>query len=132
MKVINKGNLQVIVKDIEKALAAVGQKHGVVIQYGRGKYSNGPTGSVTLELAAIADDGTVVTRERKEYLDYGRMYDLKPEWLDRQFTSRGEKYVVLGLDSARRKFPIVCRRVEDSVNVYFTVPAVIALLEVRQ
>jgi hypothetical protein len=125
--VIDRRKLEAIANDIHMAIEQVGLKHGVVLRRGRGKFSNGPTGSLVIDIAARSADGTVMTRERKEYLDWGRMYDLKPEWLDRSFIDHGTAYTIVGLDGKRRKYPVVCQSGRDR-TFNFAAAAVVAAM----
>lgn len=115
---------------IEGALEELGKKHGIKFSLGNGKYSDGSTGSYTLEMATVQEDGTVMTQERKDFLRYARMFGLKETDIDREFTA-DRVLKIIGLKPKSRKFPVFCQEVGTDKFYKYPVNTVIAHLRMQ-
>lgn len=110
--------MQEICDDVHKAIESVGKKHGVVLARGRSLYSNESTGTIKIEIAALSDNGVVMDKYRAEWLDLAKRdllssRGLKPEWLDKQFTTHQGTFTIYGLSPTRSKYGVQCRRVDN-------------------
>jgi hypothetical protein len=112
IKTFEKITLAPLRQDIETVIAGVGQKYGISIKVGGCRYSP-ENATFKLELATIANDGTVATREAKDFTEYAELFGLKPEQLGTTIQFRGESYVVRGLAVKSRRFPVLTQRVSD-------------------
>lgn len=114
MKQIGATELRLMRKPIEAALAEVGKRLGVTFKTARGKYTNGPTGTLTLDIAVVNADGTVETKETVDWKLYAVRYGLDPEWLGKTFQFRfgrglPEPWTVIGLIPNAPKYSVAIR-----------------------
>ena len=118
MKEIGRAECRLLGQECEEALKAVAEKHGLNVVRKGGRY--GFTDAVLkFEFTVLNDDGTVNTPERQAFLDFAESYGLKVDDLDMVFISRGTKYVVSGLNTRARKFPISALRLHDKARFKF-------------
>ena len=105
---------------INADLAALFEKHG---------FKMGPlTASVdeaggTIRYTIRTEDvnlkdanGNAVDADRLYYVNSGKYYGLKPEWLDKEFVSGGRTFVVLGLKNTKAKNKVVVARKGDQTR----------------
>jgi hypothetical protein len=112
-------NLRLISVDLQAVLAPVAAKYGITIQYKGSRFS--PDNVVfKIEGATIGSGGVANTRERDNFKLYASMYGLKDTDLDREISYAGKKYVIIGLNTRRQKYPIVAKRVEDGKTILLT------------
>jgi hypothetical protein len=115
---LSKEILKVLRADINAALVAVGKRHGVSIA--AGNCSFGPlTASFKLEVGVLdgAPEGASPKeiKARADFTRYCGLFDLKPEWLDKEFTYGGDTCTVVGLMPNRSKFPVLVKRGDKRV-----------------
>jgi hypothetical protein len=107
-------NLQALRTDIDAALKAVGDKHGISLKLGRGTFS-AETATFKLELGTVSDTGVVVTKEAQDFKTYALMFGLKPEHLGQSFKDfDGHSYKVVGLKVRSPKFPVLVERADGA------------------
>jgi len=68
-----------------------------------------------LEMATVAKDGTVESKEARAFKLHAKSYHLDPEDFGKTFESRGHKYTICGLASRSYKFPILAKRNDGKV-----------------
>jgi len=112
-------NLRLISADLEAALAPVAAKYGITFSY-RGARFLADNATFKIEAATIGSGGVVNTRERDNFKLYASMYGLKDTDLDREISYAGKKYIIIGLNTRRQKYPIVAKRVEDGKTILLT------------
>lgn len=98
--------------DMEKALDAVAKKHGITIAIGKMSYTENNI-SVKIELATVGESGLANNREAEDFKRYASMYELAPTDFGREFSVRGDRYQIVGLNTRKQKFPIKCKRASD-------------------
>lgn len=91
---------------VEKALAALATEHGVSIKLGTVKYRDSSC-TVTMEVATIAEDGTVATRDADAFRVMAKFYGLSPDDLGKTFRANGTTFKITGLRPRGRKRPIM-------------------------
>jgi len=106
MNAFDKPTLTVIRSDVDAALASVAEKHGISIKVDNCTYV-GANATFKLELACLADDGSVLTKEAEDFKHYAPMFGLAPEHLGSAVTIDGVRYTVAGLRQRAPKRPIV-------------------------
>lgn len=100
---INRQALTKIIRPkIEEKLAEVAKELGMKISIGSGSYG-GSTGSLKIELATVSEDGEVMTRERKAFLDYHELYGLPREALDAEIKISGYNVTIAGIKTRAPK-----------------------------
>lgn len=100
------------------ALEQVAKDHGVTIQDGAGRFD---AGSFTMKFVAstIGEDGKANDPARTAFGLLATRYGLEASDLDREFSSRGERYRITGLNTKARKMPIQAVRVRDGARFKF-------------
>ena len=112
-------NLRLISVDLQAVLASVAAKYGITFSY-RGARFLADNATFKIEAATIGSGGVANTRERDNFKLYASMYGLKDTDLDREISYAGKKYVIIGLNTRRQKYPIVAKRVEDGKTILLT------------
>lgn len=99
MKQFTKQNLQSLRVDIDNALAAVAEKHGISLKLGNGRFSP-VDATFKLELA-VCEDGVAMTPE-KQILKM-----LFPDLVDKTVEIDGESAKVVGYNKKARSYPFI-------------------------
>jgi len=123
MTVITPTLLNSIRADVEEALDAIAEKHGVTITTGRATYT-AQNATMKLEIAAIARDGTVQTKEAVDFAAYAFRYGLSPDDLGKEFRYAGETFEIIGLKTRATKMPILGQSRQTGKIYKFPVNAV--------
>jgi hypothetical protein len=63
--------------------------------------------TIKFEFSLKNADGTIETKEAKDFRQYAHMFGLAPEDLGRTFDSRGNRFTITGLKLASAIFPIL-------------------------
>ena len=103
-----KTNVSQILSECEAALAAVAARHGLKVVRKNCSYSalEMPV-AFKLQATETDEDGNVITAEAQEFMRCAVAFGLKPEDLGRAFTTSNGTYVVAGLKSRNRKYPVL-------------------------
>jgi hypothetical protein len=71
-----------------------------------------------------------MTRERQDYEQQCGRFGLKPEWLDKVFTTTmGERFQITGLRTRGRKYPVLARNTRTKKGYKFPAQTVIRAME---
>lgn len=101
----NRQNIRQINSEIESALASIAKKYGVELSVGNTRFTSSNF-STKIEVATIASNGTVMT---KEALDFNRYRSLKGIQLNLgdSFQRNGKTYTVVGYKPRSHKYPVL-------------------------
>lgn len=107
--------LKAIRSPIEEALLALGKKHGLTFQLGKGKYdANSATFQLNLANTVVGDDGEVksprIVKAEADWIRNAVYLGLKGSELGKTLILHGEKFKIVGLMPTRRKFPILLQK----------------------
>ena len=102
MERFTKGNLKVIRVAIDTALREVEEAHGIKLNMGNISFDE-TTFRTKLEASVINERGIVQDRERTDFTQYATMYDLNPEWLDKEIVLGDDTFTVTGLNTKASK-----------------------------
>ena len=102
MERFTKGNLKVIRVAIDTALREVEEAHGIKLNMGNISFDE-TTFRTKLEASVINERGIVQDRERTDFTQYATMYDLNPEWLDKEIVFGDDTFTVTGLNTKASK-----------------------------
>ncbi len=91
---------------IAKALAPLAQELGVSITPRGGSYGPGHY-TLKVEVATIATDGKVRTKQSEDFQTLAKLYGMSPNDLGRTFRSGGKEYTIAGLAPRKRARPII-------------------------
>lgn len=107
-------------EDFNKAMEALEQKYGLVIELGRITYT---ATSFTAKLEAKEGDSKDEVNEQ-DFKKYCHMYGLSYDDYDRRFTFQGHEYIIVGIRPSKRRYPICCTRVDNGTTYGFTAEGV--------
>lgn len=108
IKQLDRTSLKLLRTDLDAALTAIAQKHGIILTVGNARFTSS-TATFKLNVATKAADGTIINREREDFISLADVYGLKPEWIDKTFQWSGNTYKITGLQPRRRKNPVLVR-----------------------
>ncbi len=130
MKEFTKQNLRELRDGLDAALKQLGEKFGVSLKLGTGRFS--PTNcTFKLEAAVIAEDGQVVTKESQDFTRLAKVYGLSPEDLGRTFKTGGKSFTIVGLNSKRPKYPINAKSADGKTYKFSSTGVILALQAAR-
>lgn len=93
---------------LAQAARDLGDTLGINVALGSASYARDEaSGSIKLELSAVAADGTVLTKEASHFRQEAHFHGFKPDDLGREFTSNGKRFRVSGLRTKARTKPIL-------------------------
>lgn len=112
---IDKTLLKTLRIDIDQALIAIGEKHGVALKTGNASFTD-ENATFKLDVATIGESGIAVTKEAADFKLHSLGFNMKPEDLGTEFTSPyGEKFVLMGCKPRSKKATLVAKKVENGV-----------------
>jgi hypothetical protein len=124
---INRSNLKTLGDEIEEALQSIAKKHGVQIEVKGGNF--GPKNAMLkVEIATKTQDGIVLTREAKTFLDYADLIGFKKEDLGRTFKYHDALYQITGYNP-RKKNGILATQVGTGRGYAFPLTFIRQFLE---
>ena len=115
-----------ISSDIVTALAAVEEKHGVKIDRGNASFT-GNNFSLKIKVAAISEDGDVLTKEAQDYDLYADAHDLPKR--NTVLNVHGRRLKMVGFKPRSTKFPVLVEDLDaektykyavDTIKIYST------------
>ena len=115
MERFTKGNLKVIRVAIDTALREVEEAHGIKLNMGNISFDE-TTFRTKLEASIVNEKGIVEDRQRTDFTKYATMYDLNPEWLDKEIVLGDDTFTVTGLNTKASKN--VVRIEKDNGQIY--------------
>jgi len=110
IKQFDKGNLQVLRMEMDKALQAISNKYGITIKAGNASFS-GNECTFKVKLNTKGSDGTVITKEAKSWdlykgLANGPLDGLSHLNIGDTIHIQGSPYILTGYNTRARKAPI--------------------------
>lgn len=111
---INAAALTMLRGEIDAALKALGEKHGITLRAGNGKYDGESIGSFKLDICLPSSTGETnpaLVKAERDWKAYAAEFDLQPEWLGKSFgrAKNGGVVTIVGLMPNRHKFPVLVR-----------------------
>jgi hypothetical protein len=91
----------------QEALERFAESLGVGVTLERGTLGvGGNQFTIPIVFVIKGEGGVLETEERQAYKLWGSSFSLKPEWLGRTFTHKGEVFTITGLKANSAKFPV--------------------------
>lgn len=118
-----KGEFAKFREAMKKAVSEVEKEFGVGIEFGAISYD-----STQFTIKTTVMNGSVEEAQRKRFEEYAVLYDLKPSDYGREFQYKGLKTTIIGLETNRKKYPILVKD-ENGKEFLMTVSGVKACLE---
>ncbi len=112
MKTLNRSNVREMSEAFTKALQTLENQFGVKVSYKSGRFSSTNV-TFKFEAAVIGAAGEIFNKERQDFKTYAFRFNLKPEWLDQEFSWAGNTYRVDGLKTRCWKSPVLVTQVRN-------------------
>lgn len=103
--------------DMNKAFAAIGEKHGLLLECGRGTFTSS---TATLKVEMAIGTGSEGGEHAKAEADWNRLaesFGFDVQWLGKSFRSGTETWTILGLRPSRVKYPVLASNSRDTVRL---------------
>ena len=131
MKEFDKSSLTALRIDLEAALVAVAQKHGVTLTLGTCRYS--PTDAhytrLSVNLPTGKENGVGVNPDAAMFIKYAEMYGVQESDLGRIIRIQGKEFQLVGLKPKRSKYPFLAKLVSTGTVYKLAQSQVKAALE---
>ena len=124
---INPSVCRILRDEMDAALKAVGDKYGITIAVGGGKYTDSNV-TFKVEAAVVNEDGQKLGKDAVAFQQNARYYGLTPEDLFKEFTFQGVTHQIVGLKPQSRKFPILAKNLRDGKTYKMTASSVCTAL----
>jgi len=122
IKEIDKSACKLIRQELNKTLETLGKKLGLSISAGNASFSP-ENATFKLNVATLANDGTVKSKEAESFKNLATLYGLKPEMLNTTFKSySGESFEIIGLAARSNKYPVLAKNILSGKTQYFKFP----------
>jgi hypothetical protein len=128
IKTIDRMACRVIRDEVDTALKAIGDRHGIVVKSLGGGTFSPERFTFKVEAAVVGEGGEVLSKEADEFRTCANMYGMKGEDLGKVFTVHGTDYRIRGMKMRSFKFPIMAERVSDKRGFKFPLSTVKAAL----
>lgn len=124
-----RAELKIFRVDIQEALNSVAEKHGLKIDTGSCTYNLGQGFTMKIEASLINEDGTVMSKEAKTFLQFAHLLGMPEDLLGQTFVQRGEEYTLKGYNPRARKFPFLAdnakgetyKFTEEAIRMHFKI-----------
>jgi len=102
MEIFTKSTIEVLRVEINTALREVEEAHGIKLNMGNISF-DATMFRTKLEASIVNEKGIVEDRQRRDFTQYATMYDLNPEWLDKEIVLGDDTFTVTGLNTKASK-----------------------------
>jgi len=117
--IIDRKTVDLLRAEINAAIQAVADKHGLSLKASKAAYSNGTHGSVTVEIATLGQDGIVQDRAATDFKAMATFYGFQADDFGKTFTTpQGKTFTIVGLRANARKTPIIGRSPEGKDYIF--------------
>ena len=111
-----KAGLKTIRASLDKAFREVEEAHGIKLNIGNISYED-TTFRTTLKASIVNEDGTVEDEQRKDFKKFATMFDINPEWLDKEIVLNGRTFTITGLNRKASKNNIRIQAENGDVHI---------------
>lgn len=105
IKEFDKATAQKLANEIQKQLKPLAEKYNIVFDTGSGSF--GITNMTVKLKVSVKQGGRAMTQEARDFQDWAHQYGLKHSDLFKTFSDRGRKFVITGLSTRSRRYPIL-------------------------
>ena len=113
MEQFNRTALKQLREDLNKALEEVAAQHNIIVDVGNASFTSD---TATFKLNLIIKGEGVENREdarvakyEKDFNTYHNMFGIDKDVLGKTFKDRTKQFTILGLDTKKRKYPIIAK-----------------------
>lgn len=104
----DRNNVKQIRQRLQAHVEQLSKDLGCNVTVGNASYArDGSNCTFKIEMATIAADGIVETKEVSAFKSYATSYGLSPSDLGKNFTNKGRSFTICGLKPRASKYPIV-------------------------
>ena len=125
---IDKKTCGLVASQLAEELQDYANEHDVTIKRGNAKFSPEGWMEVTIRVSIKGEGGIPVTKEAAAFKQMAHFYGLKAEDLGREFTIRGNTYILVGLNPSAPKWPFIATGKADGKSYKFQEAAIKSLL----
>ena len=126
IKSINRSTVSQLLEEASEALAAVADKHGIVLERKHCTYSETEVPvAFKFVIPERAEDGTAISPKETEFRKYARRFGLEPDDYGKLFKTYTGVFRVSGIKPRSRKYPVLGERVADGRVFKFQKQAVL-------
>lgn len=118
---MNRPAVRKIAEALEKAAKEVADEMGLDVRLAGGRFDP-DVGTLTERV-----EFSLAGAEEKEFGMNAPLFELTAEDYGKEFSSRGERYRLVGLSTRRPKYPVVGERVRDGKKFKFTESSIRAM-----
>jgi hypothetical protein len=123
----DKGNCDLVQREMLDACRAIADKHNLAIEANGFKYDRGGRYFLPeFKVATKTPTGAAFSPDAELFKSCASTWGLKPEDLGRVFTSRGQRYKIIGAKSGAWKYPILCEQTGSGRVFKFPASAVLS------
>ena len=123
---MDRSKAKILGEEMEQALQLVAKRHGVQIRAGRGAFTK-TTFEARFEVAETVK-GVAQTPERATFARMVKLYGLATGDLGKTFSQDGYTFKIVGLNTRRRRYPVVVERQPDGKRFKFGAEAIVRAL----
>jgi hypothetical protein len=120
---VNRAIANKLMNRVEELLKPLESEYGVKVNFNGGSFDVSYY-KPKISINVINESGIVETNERRNYLDLCDLYNLKKEYLDKEFSFGGRRYILTGLKPRKKKFPVLARHIVDNALFCFKPDAI--------
>jgi len=107
IKGFDKRNIEVVAYRVEEIMKQLEKEFNVKVTRKGGRYTS-TSFNPKYEISLIVN-GKVESRERTAFKESAYHYGLKTEWLDKTFIDNGTEFVVTGLRTSSKRYPVIAQ-----------------------
>lgn len=120
----NSDNLDLLRSKMEALLKPFGLSNEIEFQLGRIGYTEGYC-TIALKAYSTEKVGPAdVTGKDMEFLNSAMKLGVPSDWLGKNVTMSGVAYMITGLNTRARKYPVILKRLNDGASIKSTVDSV--------
>lgn len=101
---------------INTALREVEEAHGIKLNMGNISFDE-TTFRTKLEASIVNEKGIVEDRQRTDFTKYATMFDLNPEWLDKEIVLGDDTFTVTGLNTKASKNVVRIEKENGDIHI---------------
>ena len=104
---------------LEASMTGFEEHFNIHVNIGNISYNAAGHAKITLHVADVNKDGTVSSKIAEDFRLFCGRYDLTPDLIGKEFSSRGQPFRLDGLNTRARKYPFVATRLSDGQSFKF-------------
>jgi hypothetical protein len=120
MKTFTKNSINALRTEIDNTLAALGKKHGISLEAGNCTF-NASTCTFKLKCGVANSDGSFETKESLVWKEVHKVYGFTADDAKRPITRAGRAYMIVGFNTAAKKYPLILEDMSDGMQYKFSI-----------